>query len=166
MGVWLGRDPAANEREMELGLAAAKRDAGTLRGIVVGNEVLLRRELTEKALAGYIERMNAATDVPVTYADVWEFWQAHPELAKVTDYVTIHILPYWEDEPVAPEKAIRHVADVYQRMDQGDRTGSVAAIHINNRTEGIDGITVGSGTDLGGRAITIQVVGANPLKMS
>jgi exo-beta-1,3-glucanase (GH17 family) len=116
MGVWLGRDLAANEREVQLALAAAKRDHASLRGIVVGNEVLLRRELTEKALAGYIERVNAATDVPVTYADVWEFWQRHPGLAKATDYVTIHILPYWEDEPVAPEKAIRHVADVYQRM--------------------------------------------------
>lgn len=116
MGVWLGRDLAANEREMQLAMASAKTHAANLRGIVVGNEVLLRGELTEKALAGYIARMNAATDVPVTYADVWEFWQAHPALAKVTDYVTIHILPYWEDEPVAPEQAVRHVADVYQRM--------------------------------------------------
>ncbi|NII55241.1 glycoside hydrolase family 17 [Luteibacter sp. SG786] len=116
MGVWLGRDLAANEREMQLAMASAKKHAANLRGIVVGNEVLLRGELTEKALAGYIARMNAATDVPVTYADVWEFWQRHPELAKVTDYVTIHILPYWEDEPVAPAQAVRHVADVYQRM--------------------------------------------------
>ncbi|WP_448100082.1 glycoside hydrolase family 17 protein [Luteibacter jiangsuensis] len=116
MGVWLGRDLVANEREMQLAMASAKKHAANLRGIVVGNEVLLRGELTEKALAGYIARMNAATDVPVTYADVWEFWQAHPALAKVTDYVTIHILPYWEDEPVAPAQAVRHVADVYQRM--------------------------------------------------
>lgn len=116
MGIWLGRDPAANEREIALGIAAAKRDRKTLRGIVVGNEVLLRNELSEKALARYIARVNEATDVPVTYADVWEFWQAHPALAKVTDYITIHILPYWEDEPVSPEKAVRHVADVYQRM--------------------------------------------------
>jgi exo-beta-1,3-glucanase (GH17 family) len=116
MGVWLGRDLAAKEREMQLAMASAQKHAANLRGIVVGNEVLLRGELTEKALAGYIARMNAATDVPVTYADVWEFWQAHPALAKVTDYVTIHILPYWEDEPVAPAQAVRHVADVYQRM--------------------------------------------------
>jgi exo-beta-1,3-glucanase (GH17 family) len=116
MGIWLGRDPVANEREIELGLAAASRDHDTLRGIVVGNEVLLRNELSERALAAYIERVNAATDVPVTYADVWEFWQKHPALAKVTDYLTIHILPYWEDEPVAPEKAVQHVADVYRKM--------------------------------------------------
>ncbi|QDE41112.1 glycoside hydrolase family 17 [Luteibacter pinisoli] len=116
MGIWLGRDPVANEREVQLGIAAAKRDHDSLRGIVVGNEVMLRGELSEKALAAYIARVNAATDVPVTYADVWEFWERHQALAKVTDYLTIHILPYWEDEPVAPEKAVQHVADVYQHM--------------------------------------------------
>jgi exo-beta-1,3-glucanase (GH17 family) len=116
MGIWLGRDPAANEREIQLGLAAARRDHDSLRGIVVGNEVLLRGELSEKELARYISRVNKATDVPVTYADVWEFWQKHPALAKATDYLTIHILPYWEDQPVAPEDAVRHVADVYQKM--------------------------------------------------
>jgi exo-beta-1,3-glucanase (GH17 family) len=116
MGVWLGRDLAANEKEITLALDAARRDHGTLRGIVVGNEVLLRGELSPKALGAYIARVNAATDIPVTYADVWEFWKKHPELAKDTDYITIHILPYWEDEPVAPADAVRHVADVYQGM--------------------------------------------------
>ncbi|URX63432.1 glycoside hydrolase family 17 [Luteibacter anthropi] len=116
MGIWLGRDPVANEREIKLGIEAARRDHDSLRGIVVGNEVLLRGELSEKALAAYIRRVNDATDVPVTYADVWEFWQKHPRLAEATDYLTIHILPYWEDEPVSPERAVHHVADVYQRM--------------------------------------------------
>ncbi|SEM43751.1 Exo-beta-1,3-glucanase, GH17 family [Luteibacter sp. UNCMF331Sha3.1] len=116
MGIWLGRDTVANEREIALGLDAARRDRASIRGIVVGNEVLLRGELSEKALADAIQRVNAATDVPVTYADVWEFWQRHPQLVHAVDYVTIHILPYWEDEPVAPEKAVQHVADVYRRM--------------------------------------------------
>jgi exo-beta-1,3-glucanase (GH17 family) len=116
MGIWLGRDAAANEREVQLGLQAARRDHASLRGIVVGNEVMLRGELSEKALASYIRRVNDATDVPVTYADVWEFWLKHRALAQAVDYITIHTLPYWEDEPVAPEKAVRHVADVYQRM--------------------------------------------------
>ncbi|TCV96130.1 exo-beta-1,3-glucanase (GH17 family) [Luteibacter rhizovicinus] len=116
MGIWLSRDTVANEREMALGIAAAKRDRAHLRGIVVGNEVLLRGELTPKQLSAYIERVRSQTDVPVTYADVWEFWLRHPELAKAVTYLTIHILPYWEDEPVAPERAVQHVADVYTRM--------------------------------------------------
>jgi len=54
--------------------------------------------------------------VPVTYADVWELWLRHPSLAKGVDFLTIHILPYWEDQPVAVDRALEHVAQVRQRM--------------------------------------------------
>jgi glucan 1,3-beta-glucosidase len=118
MGIWLGRDPAANARQVELGIASAKAHPDVLRGVVVGNEVLLRGELSPKALAEYARQVRAAipASVPVTYADVWEFWLRYPQMADAVDYLTIHILPYWEDEPVPPEHAVRHVAEVYQHM--------------------------------------------------
>ncbi|MHA6205022.1 glycoside hydrolase family 17 protein [Dyella soli] len=119
MGIWLGRDPVANEREVQLGIATAHRHPGTLRGVIVGNEVLLRGELPQKALATYVQRVRDAihdTHVPVTYADVWEFWLRYPQMADAVDYITIHILPYWEDEPVDPKDALQHVADVYAHM--------------------------------------------------
>jgi glucan 1,3-beta-glucosidase len=34
------------------------------------------------------------------------------------DYLTIHILPYWEDQPVPPERAVQHVAAVYAQVQQ------------------------------------------------
>jgi len=118
MCIWLGRDPVANARQIELGIAEAKAHPDVLRGVVVGNEVLLRGEQSPKALAEYARQVRAAipASVPVTYADVWEFWLRYPEMAKSVDYLTIHILPYWEDEPVPPEHAVRHVAEVYERM--------------------------------------------------
>jgi glucan 1,3-beta-glucosidase len=39
-----------------------------------------------------------------------------PELAAAADFVTIHILPYWEDAPVQEEKAVAHVRDVRDRV--------------------------------------------------
>lgn len=116
MGIWLGRDRKANAEQIRLGIAAAHRYPGVLRGIVVGNEVLLRGDLSEAALAGYVRQVRAAVSVPVTYADVWEFWLRHPALAKTVDFVTIHILPYWEDRPVGPEHAVQHVATIYARV--------------------------------------------------
>jgi exo-beta-1,3-glucanase (GH17 family) len=118
MGIWLGRDLIANERELKLGIAAAKAHPGALRAIVVGNEVMLRGELGARALAGYIDRVRAAVPVPVTYADVWEFWLRYPQLARSVSYLTIHILPYWEDEPVRPEAAVAHVASVYAQIQR------------------------------------------------
>ncbi|WP_114241589.1 glycoside hydrolase family 17 [Dyella sp. C9] len=119
MGVWIGRDPVANEHELQMGIATAKAHPEVLRGVIVGNEVLLRGEQSPKALAGYVTELRDAihdTHVPVTYADVWEFWLRYPEMAKAVDYITIHILPYWEDEPVEPRDALQHVAEVYARV--------------------------------------------------
>lgn len=120
MGIWLGSDPIANAREMQLGIATARAHPQALRGVIVGNEVLLRGELSPEALAGYLRQARAAipASVPVSYADVWEFWLRYPQLARAVDYITIHILPYWEDEPVPPEHAVRHVADVYAKVQR------------------------------------------------
>src|SRR3569623_384590 len=120
MGIWLGRDPVANAREVAMGIATARANADVLRGVIVGNEVLLRGELAPQTLAGYVRQVRAAipAQVPVTYADVWEFWLRFRQMAGAVDYVTIHILPYWEDDPVPPEHAVRHVAEVYAQMQQ------------------------------------------------
>lgn len=120
MGIWLGRDPVANAREMAKGIATARAHPGVLRGVIVGNEVLLRGELSAQALAGYVRQVRAAIppSVPVSYADVWEFWLRYPQMADAVDYLTIHILPYWEDEPVPPEHAVRHVAQVYAQVQR------------------------------------------------
>jgi len=45
----------------------------------------------------------------VTYADVWEFWLRNRELATAVDFITIHILPYWEDIPIPAAAAASHV---------------------------------------------------------
>jgi glucan 1,3-beta-glucosidase len=82
----------------------------TVRALIVGNEVLLRREQTPAALKAYIDDAKLRVSVPVTYADVWEFWLRQPELARSVDFVTAHILPFWEDQPVAIDKALEHVA--------------------------------------------------------
>ena len=120
MGIWLGRNLQDNAREVALGIATARANPQVLRGVIVGNEVLLRGELPPAALADYVRQVRAAipAGVPVTYADVWEFWLRYPQMAQVVDYLTIHILPYWEDEPVPPEHAVRHVADVYAQMQR------------------------------------------------
>jgi glucan 1,3-beta-glucosidase len=48
----------------------------------------------------------------VTYADVWEFWLRNRAVADAVDFVTIHILPYWEDVPIPADDAAGHVADI------------------------------------------------------
>ncbi|HYB10605.1 MAG TPA: glycosyl hydrolase family 17 protein [Alphaproteobacteria bacterium] len=115
-GAWLGREPDVNEREIRSVIDLANRYPDVIDRVVVGNEVLLRKDLTAEQLAGYIERVRAAVKQPVTYADVWEFWLRNPQLAPHVDFITIHILPYWEDDPIAIEHAVDHVMAIYARV--------------------------------------------------
>ena len=118
MGIWLDSDRQANAQQIALGIATARKYPRLLRGVIVGNEVLLRGELSSAQLAVYLHQVRSAVSVPVTYADVWEFWLRHPELAASVDYLTIHVLPYWEDQPVSPQRAVQHVANVYARVQR------------------------------------------------
>lgn len=115
-GAWLGRDLRQNDREIAALIATANRHPDVVERVVVGNEVLLRRDLPVEELARQLDRVKASVRQPVTYADVWEFWAQFPELAQHVDIITIHILPYWEDEPLGVEPAMAHTRDVYRRM--------------------------------------------------
>lgn len=116
LGAWIGSDPANNRRELATVIDLANRYSGTIEAVIVGNEVLLRREQPAERLAAMIDQTRAAVPVPVTYADVWEFWVQNKELADHVDFVTIHTLPYWEDEPIAVGQAIDHVIATWRHM--------------------------------------------------
>ncbi len=115
-GIWLGRNRADNRREIEAGLKLARRHPGTVKALIVGNETLLRGELAPATVGTYLAEVKRRSGLPVTYADVWEFWLKSPELASVADFITIHILPYWEDDPVSAKDAVAHVREVRDRV--------------------------------------------------
>ena len=112
LGAWLARDAVQNRLEVERALALAHEFKDTVELLIIGNEVLLRRELTPPQLALQLDYARQRSPVPVTYADVWEFWLRHAWLGAHVDLVTVHILPYWEDDPVAVSDAVGHVSRV------------------------------------------------------
>jgi exo-beta-1,3-glucanase (GH17 family) len=115
-GLWLGRDRQKNRTQIDTAIALAKRYPDAIAAIVVGNEVLLRGELAAGDIAAALHEVKAATGLPVTYADVWEFWLRNRELAAAVDFITIHILPYWEDFPIAADLAAAHVDEIRSRV--------------------------------------------------
>ena len=115
-GIWLGRNRADNRREIESALKLARRHPGTVEALIVGNETLLRGELAPATVGTYLAEVKRRSGLPVTYADVWEFWLNSPELASAADFITIHILPYWEDDPVSVADAVTHVREVRDRV--------------------------------------------------
>lgn len=118
MGAWLSSKPEKNEAEIASLIDLANRYPETITRVIVGNEVLLRRELTPDQVAGYIDRVKAAVKQPVSYADVWEWWLKYPQIADHVDYLTIHLLPYWEDVPAGVAGATERIRSSYRTIAQ------------------------------------------------
>ncbi|MBN8920055.1 MAG: beta-(1-6) glucans synthase, partial [Rhizobiales bacterium] len=115
-GLWLSSDRIRNEQQIAAVIDLVNKHKNVVRSLVVGNEVLLRGEMSGQDLAAVMRRVKAAVQVPVTYADVWEFWLRHPELRDAADFVTVHILPYWEDFPIPAEQAAAHVDSIRAKV--------------------------------------------------
>ena len=125
-GAWLNDNDKENLEQVNLLIDHANKYPDTIERVIVGNEVLLRKDLTANQLRSYIRMVKSRVKQPVTYADVWEFWLRNPSLADEVDFITVHLLPYWEDEPIGLERREangqlrieKHLLDIYHKVQQ------------------------------------------------
>ncbi len=96
LGAWLDKNLQQNESEVQRLIQYADRYRRNVVRVLVGNEVLLRENLSVDQLIGYIRRVRAQVGMPVSTAEPWHVWLKHPELVKEVDYIGVHMLPYWE----------------------------------------------------------------------
>ncbi len=128
-GAWLNSIERENLEQLSALIEHANRYPDAVDRVIVGNEALLRKDLGPDQLVRYIRQVKRAVKQPVTYAEVWEYWLRNPQVAQEVDIVTIHILPYWEDEPIGMDRrdpngdpaydrlAIKtHIVDIVQRV--------------------------------------------------
>ena len=116
LGIWLSSLAEPSRRQIEIGIGLTRRFPDVIQSIVVGNEVLLRGEMSAPDLVNTLRSVKAQVAVPVTYADVWEFWLRYREVAAAVDFITIHILPYWEDFPIPAQEAARHLDSIRNQV--------------------------------------------------
>ncbi|MDN5925345.1 MAG: benzoate transporter, partial [Xanthomonadales bacterium] len=98
-GAWLNADAAHNASELQALITQAQRYPQTITQVMVGNEVLLRNDLSPHQLMAWLDRARAAIRQPVSTAEPWHIWEKYPELAQHVDFITVHLLPYWEGVP-------------------------------------------------------------------
>jgi exo-beta-1,3-glucanase (GH17 family) len=115
-GAWIGYVEKDIPKELDALVDAANTYPNVVKRVIVGNEVLLRGERTPEELVKYIREVKKRVKQPVSYADVWSMYMKYPDLIKEVDFITIHILPYWEDEPIPVDKAPAHIERIYQQV--------------------------------------------------
>lgn len=104
VGAWIGDDREANEREIAA-LIELARD-GQVDIAAVGNEVLLRGDLSRDELLGYIARVKEALPgIPVGCVDAYFQFTTNPELVAACDVLLANCYPFWEGFEVADAAA-------------------------------------------------------------
>ena len=108
-GAWIGKDDAANVDQVNKLIAMAKTGNASIKGLIVGNEVLLRNDVTKGRLIEYIKMVrNANTGIPVTTADIYQrIGDNAADLNPVVDYAMAHVHPFWENQ--SAENGAKHV---------------------------------------------------------
>ena len=110
VGAWLGTDAAINEREIQGVIDVAR--AGHADIVAVGNEVMLREDMSEDALLGFIQRVkDALPGVPVGYVDAYFLFEKHPRITAACDVVMTNCYPFWEGCP--REQALAYICLLY-----------------------------------------------------
>jgi len=108
LGAWLDQRQDNNERELHSVVELANSNDNVIR-VVVGNESLLREDLTVEQMITVLDRVRSQTRKPVSTCEPWHIWTKNPELTQHVDYICVHMLPYWERVPA--EVAVEYVVD-------------------------------------------------------
>lgn len=118
LGAWIGWTDADNVLEVKHAAQIANAHPETVRALIVGNEVFLRQEQDVASMRAYFALAKSLTNTPITYADVWEFWLKYKTIAEDVDFHTVHILPYWENNPIGVDEAANHTKNVMDILAQ------------------------------------------------
>lgn len=115
VGAWLGQDAEINERELQGVIEVAR--AGHADIVAVGNEVLLREDLSEDELLASIQRvkdaMSGLPNVLVGYVDAYYLFEKHPRITAACDVVMTNCYPFWEGCP--REQALPYMQSMLAR---------------------------------------------------
>jgi exo-beta-1,3-glucanase (GH17 family)/cellulose synthase/poly-beta-1,6-N-acetylglucosamine synthase-like glycosyltransferase len=116
LGIWIDKNEARNEREIQAAIALARRYSN-INAIVVGNETIYRADKSIDELIRIIQRVKRQVQVPVTTGEIWSVWYEHKqavELASAVDFIAAHILPYWEGK--SAEKTVNLTIEIYDKL--------------------------------------------------
>jgi cellulose synthase/poly-beta-1,6-N-acetylglucosamine synthase-like glycosyltransferase len=119
LGAWIGPDLDLNEKELTTLIRVATSSRNVDR-VFVGNETMLRGDVSADQLNDYIKRVRAALPnrIKVSTAETWSTWLLNPEVGEHVDFITIHLLPYWEGVPIGDSvhfvpKAYHYIEDAF-----------------------------------------------------
>jgi exo-beta-1,3-glucanase (GH17 family)/cellulose synthase/poly-beta-1,6-N-acetylglucosamine synthase-like glycosyltransferase len=112
-GIWIGDNPARNAAEIGKALELVRKHRNIVR-VIVGNEAILRNDVSVEALGEMLDHVRRRTNRPVSTAEPWHVWLDKPELADHVDFIAVHMLPFWEG--ISAEDSVEYIVDKMERL--------------------------------------------------
>jgi exo-beta-1,3-glucanase (GH17 family) len=119
LGVWLDSNQTTSTRQMNA-MYDILNQYGTkyFKGVIIGNEVLFRKDLTAAALEQILTETKANLkknniDLPVATSDLGSSWT--PDLVSVVDIVMANVHPFFGGVPA--EQAAGWTWNFWQQVD-------------------------------------------------
>ncbi len=100
LGAWITPNEEENEQEITKLIDIYRKNYRNVVRVLVGNEVLLRADLTLDQVLHHIDTVKKSVWAPVSIAEPWHVWLKYPQLVEKVDFICVHLLPYWEGIPV------------------------------------------------------------------
>jgi len=95
VGAWLDADRGNNREEIDNLIDVVSKGYADI--AAVGNEVLLRGDLSEEELIDYVLGVKKnAPQCPVGYVDSYYLFRDHPKVADACDLILANCYPFWE----------------------------------------------------------------------
>jgi glucan 1,3-beta-glucosidase len=95
VGAWIDDDLENNELEITNAIQLAKE--GHVDILAIGNEVLLREDLTVEELLEYIKRVKREVPhIQIGYVDAYYMFVNYPEMIDACDVLLANCYPFWE----------------------------------------------------------------------
>ncbi|MCF8007337.1 MAG: glycosyltransferase [Methylovulum sp.] len=116
LGAWIDGNLEKNRQELETLLDISRQNNPKIIRLMVGNEVLLRNDISEEALIEYIREVKKRNWRPVSTSETWAEWLKHPKVVDEVDFIAVHILPYWEG--IAADEAVDYIFDRYHDVQK------------------------------------------------
>ena len=110
-GAWLSRHAGPTERELTALIEIGRERLTNCPVLIVGNEALLRHDMSEDRLIEALQRVRRDTGLPVAYAEIADVWLRHPRVMESVDVALVHIYPFWSEQPI--DNAVAHLVDTW-----------------------------------------------------
>ncbi|KAF2862094.1 glycoside hydrolase family 17 protein [Piedraia hortae CBS 480.64] len=129
-GVWLGNNKTTNDRQVnQLYTILDTYPQEHFAGIIVGNEVLFRKDLSPAALGEQMDNVRQKVkskgwDLPIATSDLGDEWDA--QLAGASDLVMANVHPFFAGVPA--DQAAAWTWSFWQQHDASLKSGGKSVI--------------------------------------